>query len=57
LHSVGGYFAIHTLNGLSYGIIYNLILGSVLQKVFKTQKQTPMGVYQAVLSAGIMGGT
>jgi hypothetical protein len=57
IHNVTGYFAIHALNGLSYGIIYNLILGSVLQKVFSTKKQTPMGVYQSVLSIGIMCGT
>lgn len=47
------YFGLHFLNGFSYGIVYNLILGFVLSKVFNTKKQTPMGVYQAILSIGI----
>jgi hypothetical protein len=49
-----GYLGIHVLNGFSYGIIYNLILGFILQRSFKTTKQSPMGVYQSVMSVGIM---
>ncbi len=48
-----GYLGIHILNGFAYGIIYNLILGFVLMRTFKTYKLTPMGVYQAILSIGI----
>jgi cyanate permease len=44
---------VHILNGFAYGIVYNLILGFILQKTFKTQKSSPMGVYQSVLSIGI----
>jgi hypothetical protein len=49
-----GYLGIHVLNGFSYGVIYNLILGFVLQKTFKTQKSSPMALYQSVMSVGIM---
>lgn len=52
-----GYMGVHCLNGFSYGIVYNLVLGGILQQCFKTNKSTPMGVYQAVLSAGIMAST
>jgi hypothetical protein len=52
-----GYLGIHILNGFAYGIVYNLILGFILQKTFKTHKQSPMGVYQSVLSIGIMCST
>jgi hypothetical protein len=45
---------IHLLNGFSYGIVYNMILGFVLQRRFNTKKQSPMGIYQAVISLGIM---
>jgi hypothetical protein len=48
-----GFLGIHILNGFSYGILYNLVLGFVLQKAFKTNKMSPMGVYQGVLSIGI----
>ncbi len=47
------YLGVHILNGLAYGIIYNLILGFVLQLYFKNKNFTPMGIYQAVLSIGI----
>jgi hypothetical protein len=50
-----GYLAIHVLNGFSYGIVYNLILGFILQKTFKTEKASPMGVYQSVMAIGITG--
>jgi hypothetical protein len=49
-----GYLGIHILNGFSYGVIYNLILGFILQKTFNTKKVSPMGVYQSVMSVGIM---
>lgn len=48
-----GYLGVHILNGLAYGIIYNLILGFVLQLFMKNRNVTPMGIYQAVLSLGI----
>lgn len=48
-----GYLGVHIINGLAYGIIYNLILGFVLQLYFKNKNFTPMGIYQAVLSLGI----
>lgn len=47
------YLGVHILNGLSYGILYNLILGFILQLYFNTKRITPMGIYQAVLSIGI----
>jgi hypothetical protein len=49
-----GYLGIHILNGFSYGVVYNLILGFILQKTFNTKKASPMGVYQSVMSVGIM---
>lgn len=50
-----GYFSIHSLNGFAYGILYNLILSKVLSKNFKTNKITPMGIYQSILAIGITG--
>ena len=44
---------IHSLNGFSYGILYNLILAIVLSYSFNTKKITPMGMYQSILSIGI----
>lgn len=54
VHNPYSYLGIHILNGFSYGVVYNLILGFILQKTFKTNKQSPMGVYQSVMSIGIM---
>ncbi|MDR0674896.1 MAG: MFS transporter, partial [Mycoplasmataceae bacterium] len=48
-----GYLAIHVLNGFSYGVIYNLILGLILQKSFNNKKTSPMAIYQSVMSVGI----
>jgi hypothetical protein len=50
-----GYLAIHILNGFSYGVVYNLILGFVLQKTFNNKKTSPMAIYQSVMSIGITG--
>lgn len=47
------YLVVHMINGFSYGIIYNLILGFVLMRSFKTLKLTPMGIYQSILAIGI----
>ncbi|MDR2369361.1 MAG: hypothetical protein LBD63_01920, partial [Mycoplasmataceae bacterium] len=47
------YLAIHVLNGFSYGVVYNLILGFILQKTFNNKKMSPMAVYQSVMSVGI----
>lgn len=46
------YFALSALNGLSYGILYNLVLGLVLALSFNMNKITPMGIYQGILSIG-----
>jgi hypothetical protein len=54
IHNPYAYLGIHILNGFSYGVVYNLILGFILQKTFKTNKQSPMGVYQSTMSVGIM---
>lgn len=48
------YMCMLSLNGFAYGILYNLVLGFVLQRTFKYKKITPMGAYQSVLSFGIM---
>ncbi len=48
------FMVIHGLNGFGYGILYNLVLGKVLSYNFKTMKITPMGIYQSILSIGIM---
>lgn len=47
------FMVIHALNGFGYGILYNLVLGKVLNYSFKTKKVTPMGVYQSILAIGI----
>lgn len=50
------YLGMFAINGFSYGILYNLILGTVLQKRFNLKKAswiTPMGIYQSCLSIGI----
>lgn len=46
------YFVLSALNGLSYGILYNLILGLILALSFNSNKLTPMGIYQGMLSIG-----
>ncbi len=48
------YFSLSTLNGFAYGILYNLVLAYVLTLSFRNQKISPMGIYQGVLSIGIM---
>lgn len=48
-----GFFFIHSINGFSYGILYNLVLGQILSFTFKSKKITPMGIYQSVLAIGI----
>jgi hypothetical protein len=50
-----GYLGIHILNGFSYGVVYNLILGFILQKTFSHKKTSPMAIYQSVMSLGITG--
>jgi hypothetical protein len=50
-----GYLGIHVLNGFSYGVVYNLILGFILQKTFNDKKKSPMGIYQSVMAIGITG--
>ena len=47
------YFGVSFLNGFAYGILYNLVLAYVLSMSFKTNKITPMGIYQCILSIGI----
>lgn len=46
------YFSLSPLSGLGYGILYNMILGYVLTISFNTNKITPMGIYQSILSIG-----
>ena len=48
-----GYLAIHFINGLAFGILYNFVLAFALGLCFNTKWVTPMGIYQAVLSIGI----
>ena len=48
------YLPIHFINGLAFGILYNFVLAFALGLCFKTKWITPMGIYQAVLSIGIM---
>lgn len=48
------YFAIHSLNGFAYGIIYNLLLALILSISINTKVITHMGIYQSILSIGIM---
>lgn len=47
------YFGVSFFNGFAYGILYNLVLAYVLSMSFKTNKITPMGIYQCILSIGI----
>lgn len=47
------YFGVSFFNGFAYGILYNLVLAYVLSMSFKTNKITPMGIYQSILSIGI----
>jgi predicted MFS family arabinose efflux permease len=49
-----GFLVLHAINGFAYGMVYNLILGFVLQKAFISKKISPMGIYQSVMSVGIM---
>ena len=48
-----GYFLIHGINGFAYGLLYNFVLGSVLNYDFKNKIITPMSIYQSILSIGI----
>ncbi len=48
------FFAIHALNGFAYGILYNLLLALILNISINTSKVTSMGIYQSILSIGIM---
>lgn len=47
------YMTVHSLNGFSYGIIYNLLLAIVLSISYQTKKVTKMGLYQSILAIGI----
>lgn len=48
------YFIIHSLNGFGYGILYNLVLALILKISLDNKVITKMGVYQSILSIGIM---
>lgn len=48
------YFVIHSLNGFGYGILYNLVLALVLKISLDNKIITKMGIYQSILSIGIM---
>lgn len=47
------FIIIHSINGFGYGILYNLVLGKILNYNFKTNMLTPMGIYQSILAIGI----
>ncbi|WP_031489342.1 MFS transporter [Ureaplasma canigenitalium] len=48
------FFIIHIINGFAYGLVYNTLLSVVMVIVWRTKKITAMGVYQSILSIGIM---
>ena len=48
-----GFIIIHSINGFGYGILYNLVLGKVLNYNYNNKVITPMGIYQAILAIGI----
>ena len=49
------YMCVHSLNGFSYGILYNLLLAIVLAISYRETKVTKMGLYQSILAIGITG--
>lgn len=53
IHHPIAYFALTPLNGIGYGILYNMVLAMALSLTFSTKKITPMGSYQAILAIGI----
>jgi hypothetical protein len=42
---------------LAYGIVYNLLIGFVLEKKFLSNKISPTALAQGVFSVGIFFGT
>lgn len=49
------YMTVHSINGFSYGILYNLLLAIVLSISYRERKITKMGIYQSILAIGITG--
>ena len=48
------FMGMNALNGFSYGLVYTIIIGIALNKFFiKTEKITPVGIYNLFLSLGI----
>ncbi|WP_255565827.1 MFS transporter [Mycoplasma sp. E35C] len=50
------YLAIQGLSGFGYGVLYNLLIAHALSYGFKTNKITPLGVYQTTASISITSG-
>lgn len=51
------FMSMNALNGLSYGLIYPMVIGVVINKFFpKTEKISPTGLYNMCLSLGICVG-
>jgi len=56
--SVGTFFGMNFVNGLAYGIVWNVVIGIMMKKVFmRTNIITPMGLFNTFLSVGICLGT
>lgn len=53
IHNPIFYFSFSAINGFAYGMLYNVLLGYILSSSFKTNKITPMGMYQSILAIGI----
>lgn len=53
IHNPIFYFSFSAINGFAYGMLYNVILGYILSSSFKTNKISPMGMYQSILAIGI----
>ncbi|WP_052663884.1 MFS transporter [Mycoplasmoides alvi] len=51
------FLCIQPLNGFGYGILYNLLIANVLSLTFKTNKFSPLGLYQCFASITISCGT
>ncbi|MCV3743833.1 hypothetical protein OF377_03025 [Ureaplasma sp. ES3154-GEN] len=48
------FISVHFINGIAYGIVYNGLISIVLRLHIKSKHFTTMGIYQSLLSIGIM---
>jgi hypothetical protein len=54
----GLFMMLNILNGFAFGLIYNIIVSVILKKYFiKTNKITPISLYNTSLSLGIVAST